>query len=303
MAGHKVYISDTVFNWLQIGNDLSQKYRVWRYNNHITSRVEEGVEIPKRIETIDWNIIFYDIETYQDDTSQIVLPQDERFNRECEVRLICAYSNYKNTLTKLVFTLEALRSYITEIEGIQYYYNSNPSTRFLEFLKTTSTVRPTMIIGYNSSSGSLEDTYPGYDLPAVFTSAGYNPYINYTHSLLDNRRCKNILVFDNVFCLDLLPFSYQYCIANSYKNDYITNLRANSGLDGLARVFNLEGKQSITLEELNTGLCGEGINTVIKYCLQDVNVCYEVFKCMNVIEYFNGFINSFKISPLTVLRG
>lgn len=293
-----------IVNWIQIGNDLSQKYKIWRYvNNTITSSVEHGVEIPKQIETTDWDVVFYDIETYQSDISKIVLPQHEDFHTDCEVRLICAYSYYKNVLSKYVYTLESLTPYITEALGVKYYYSSNPSHQFLEHLRLRSNTRPTMLVGYNSSSGSLDDTYPGYDLPAIFSSAGYSPYINYTHSLLDNRRCKNILVFDNIFTLDLLPFSYQYCVANSYKNDYITNLRANSGLDGLAIVFSLEGKKHISLEALNEGLCGNGINTVIEYCLQDVNVCYEVFKRMSVIEYFNGFINSFKISPLTVLRG
>lgn len=297
-------MSSSIVNWIQIGNDLSQKYKVWRHgNNTVSSTIEHGVETPKQIETTNWNVMFYDIETYQNDISHIILPQHEDFLTNCEVRLICAYNYYKNSITKYVYTLETLRDNIIEVRGTKYFYSSNPSALFLEHLRLISGARPTMLVGYNSSSGSLDDTYPGYDLPAIFSSAGYNPYINYTHSLLDNRRCKNILVFDNVFTLDLLPFSYQYCVTNSYKNDYITNLRANSGLDGLARVFGHGGKNSISFQTLNDGLCGDGINTVIDYCLQDVNVCYEVFKTMNVIEYFNGFINSFKISPLTVLRG
>lgn len=293
-----------IVNWIQIGNDLSQKYKIWRYvNNTITSSVEHGVEIPKQIETTDWDVVFYDIETYQSDISKIVLPQHEDFHTDCEVRLICAYSYYKNVLSKYVYTLESLTPYITEALGVKYYYSSNPSHQFLEHLRLRSNTRPTMLVGYNSSSGSEEVTYPGYDLPAIFTSANYSPYVTYTLSKLDNRKCKNLLVYNNVFLLDLLPLSYEYCTRNSYKDSYITNLRSNTGLEGLARVFNIEGKNYISLQALNEGLCGEGINRVIDYCLQDVNICYQAFMKMNIIEYFNGFIRSFKISPLTVLRG
>lgn len=290
-------MNSIIFNWIQLGNDLHQKYKIWRFDNDkIISSIESNIELPKQIQNIDWDIVFYDIETYQNDTSKIILPQNDEFLNMCEVRLICAYSCYKNTITKYVYTLMNLKDNITESEGVTYYYSNNPSVQFLDHLRSKSNSRPTMLVGYNSSSGSEHDIYPGYDLPAILISSAYKPQIIYTYSRLGTRIRKNILMFDNVFVLDMLMMT-KYC--NSNKSEFLVS----SGLDGLARIYGTEGKNHISIQDLNNGLCGNNISIVIEYCLQDVNICYEVFNLMKIMEYFNEYIVDYKISPLTVLKG